>query len=456
MNRRAPLLALALLLLGGHGAGDAAKPAGPKEFAIRLPVTPAPGEKLQRIVLPASLLAAIARADRGDVRLFDRSGRALPLAVVTSPAAVGERREARLPAFPIMGTPGALRISGVTLDLDDLDRARVVRVEGAVDGEGRDVVPLGAFIDSRAIADPVEGIRLDAELPARQPIRFTVSIGDDLQHWRPLAERTIYREAGRAEALGSETIVLDRADLHGAYLRITWSAGSKLLGPVEIRAATLIARHGDGHDGRPAIATSPPTLTDDHHVGFALSHPIAIAALAIDPARDDLIVPVRVQARDNDEAPWIEIGAGTVRRGPGNRPIALSGGAFRQYRIAADPRSDGFSAAPALRLTLTPLDLVAQFGDSGPFTLAAGAAEAGNRYLDIGDLMPGWRAGAEQALPLASVAEPAAPLLVLAASKAAGIPLRTYALWGLLVGGTLLLAAMVYVLWRKSDPAEEE
>ena len=92
------------------------------------------------------------------------------------------------------------------------------------------------------------------------------------------------------------------------------------------------------------------------------------------------------------------------------------------------------------------------FDGRPPYTLAVGANHADNVYLPIDQLIPGYRLGAEDQLPLATIAPSPARRLTLAAEDDA-FSTRAAALWGLLLAGVALLAWMVWRLWR---PRKEE
>ncbi|RYD89471.1 MAG: DUF3999 family protein, partial [Sphingomonadales bacterium] len=88
-----------------------------------------------------------------------------------------------------------------------------------------------------------------------------------------------------------------------------------------------------------------------------------------------------------------------------------------------------------------------------PYMLAAGAADAEDRYLALDDLVPGAKAGAIAALPVATVgASSAAPTVALAYPDD-GVDRRKLMLWGLLLLGVAVLALMVWRLW-KPGPAQ--
>lgn len=439
----------AATLLAGCSERGTQDPVRPDAYAVRLPVVPALGGPLQRLSPPATALAALTAPDRSDLRIFDATGAALPLAATAPPGGAAELRTLTLAALPILGSgDDALKAAGAELVIEEFGGARVVRLtRAAKDGEA-DPVVLGVLLDTRAIADPVRSLTLDARWPAQQPVTFIVEASGDLRHWTALGGRVLYRKsADRAGAIGGEAIDLGGAAIRNRYLRVRWTGPSKLLGPVTVSGATITAAHRMGGE-RPAIETAPPRRADAHELRFGFDHALAPAGLRITPIRGEMLVPVRVLGRNAPDQDWTPLGAGIVR-GVGSEPIRLEGTAFSDYRVEADRRTAGFVAAPRIALLFEPMQLLVLFNGKPPYTLATGAAGAENRYLAPDELIPDYRPGAVAALPVATIRAPAAtPILALASGDEDQLNQRKALLWSLLMLGVTGLGLMVWKLWR--------
>lgn len=434
-------------LLAGCSAQDQGNPADPSGYAVRLAVTPAPGGSVQRIDLPAEALAALRSPNRADIRVFDVAGTPLSMAITGPAGGRAALDTIRLAAFPIVGPAGALAAEDAELRIEQRDGDRVVTVVQGPAGSAK-AVTLGALFDTRAIAAQAHSLRLDAVLPPQQPVNFSVEISDDLADWIPVGGKILYRrEAGQAGTLGPEAIPLDDITLKDRYLRVTWTSPQRLLAPVELRAALVgVSRRLDA-DERPAIATSPPRRIDAHDIRFALPRPAILAGVTITPTAGEMLVPVRLFGRNAPDQSWTHIGAGSLRAGS-DAPIDLAGAAFSDYRIEADRRTPGFTAVPKLELLFEPARLAVLFDGKPPYTLATGAAQAESRYLAIGELIPGYRLGAEDRLPVAVVGGSATPLLTLADADERLFSPRKALLWGLLLLGVAALGFMVWRLWK--------
>lgn len=431
------LAMLALLLLAP--AGVTATPAA-ADFAVRLPVTAAPGAGVQRLQIPASALAASRRADLADVRIFDSRGQALPMARLAMPDA-SVRSAVPLVALPILGRPGALRVTGLALTIDDHSGTRVARIDGTALPATTRV--LGNLFDTRGVKLPAAALRLDADVPVGQPVLLIFETSTDLKRWEPLTEAMAYRAAADAALAPIE---LGGADLEKRYLRLRWRADAPLIGPVTVRGATLFTRTAAMPDPPHRIAVTGFETRDAHELRLAVPFATPVAAIDIAPAGVGMLAPVTIYGRDNSEAAWTRLGAATVYRlleGGAIRQspaVSLAPGPTAQLRIVADTRTPGFAAPPALALLVAPQRLVFVASGAPPYALVVGNPGALAAWLPPASLLPDGRRA--QSLPLATVAGGAAPVAV-AATPEGRWPARRLWLWTILGLGTAALAAMV-------------
>ena len=445
------LRAAAVALAAGFAGFAVAAADAPPSFRVQVALRTTPGASVQRIAVPGRVLAAAQREDLGDVRVFDAKGQAMQIAIADPAATKGVGRKIPLRAYPILGSPGTLKVTGLSLKVDDDRTARIIGLDGVVD-EVRKTAVLGVLLDTRAIRIPAAGLLLEASLPISQPVKFQVEASPDLADWHPVAQKILYRAAPTDRPLASETIALDDADLAGRYLRVSWSAASPLLSPVEVRSATLLtAEHGDA--GRIVVEGVLPPLVDPHRIDFELPFGARLVALRIVPAAGTMVVPIRLFGRDDREQPWTLLGSGSVYRlnsdgsERSNGAIELGERTFRQIRIEADARSPGFSTAPGIELQFTPRMIVALLSGTPPFVLAAGSATAQPAYLALRDLVP---VGRVDHLPAAVAQDGPAAALILPPPDS-GTPQRTMLLWGALLLGTLALGGIVWALYRSMN-----
>ena len=476
LNLPLVLAAAALSLCAGvaQAAADANSPAA---SAIRVPVTLAADAPLQRVVLPAEVLVRLQSPGYADVRLFNGAGQPVPMALAGVAAASAPEELVTLPAYPILGaaSTGTAGLEGLSLRIEERQGQRVVQIDTAATtttaGPATPQAVRGALLDARNVQLPVARMALDVDLPAGQPVTFRVQASKDLKHWQPLAETVLYRADAAAAPtapgrLGNEQIDLQRADLKGHYLRVTWGDAA-----VTLRGATLATSRSTGPRERVSASMATPALANPRELVFALPFATPVAALAITPPGSNVLIPVRVLGRNHREQPWSPLASAVVyKMATGGKeqasgPVELGGISVREIKIEADPKTPGFGAAPALALQFEPAQLVFLASGQGPFTLAAGlpgATAAASAFLPLASLVPGYQPAQENQLPvaLADVAraditggQPADGAQVPAAAASGGISTRSAVLWGVLLAGVAALGLMAWLLLRQTKQA---
>ena len=475
LNLPLVLAAAALSLCAGvaQAAADASSPAA---YAIRVPVTLAADAPLQRVMLPAEVLVRLQSPGYADVRLFNGAGQPVPMALAGVAAASAPEESVTLPAYPVLGaaSTGAAGLEGLSLRIEERQGQRVVQIDTAATAGTTPQAVRGALLDARNVQLPVARMALDVDLPAGQPVTFRVQASKDLKHWQPLAETVLYRADAAAAPtapgrLGNEQIDLQRADLKGHYLRVTWGDAA-----VTLRGATLATSSKTGPRERVSASMAAPALANPRELVLALPFATPVAALAITPPGSNVLIPVRVLGRNHREQPWSPLASAVVyKMATGGKeqasgPVELGSISVREIKIEADPKTPGFAAAPALALQFEPAQLVFLASGQGPFTLAAGlpgATAAASAFLPLASLVPGYQPAQENQLPvaLADVAraditggKPADGAQVPAAAASGGISTRSAVLWGVLLAGVAALGLMAWLLLRQTKQADHQ
>jgi hypothetical protein len=445
LGRRVALaLAFAACLIGAAPATDD----NPSTYAVRVPVTADRTWPVQRLAIPAQVLAAARTADLSDLRVFDAAGKPVPIARI-APAQKPLHR-ASLPVLPILGSVNALNVKGVTLRLDEEGRVGVAQVVGTPAGSTTAKV-LGVLLDARRIHGAARNVIINAGIPEAQPVTFSVEAGVDLKEWRAVGEMVSYRPTASDDG-NDISLPLGDATLNGEYLRITWHGASRLLSPVTIRRATLVTRAETTATGSSIEATAPPP-TDAHISEFALPFAAPASTIRIVPRGGEVIVPIRILGRDSREQPWALLGEGTAARqgtGQAKGGILLGNRAYRMLRIEADPHSAGFSAAPAITFDFARREIVFLAVGKPPYTLAAGRAATTAAYLPLASIMTQATDGRLGIATIAAAARDSVMQLEPIGKSGA----RQALLWGLLIGATAVLGSMAWLLWRRDNTAK--
>src|SRR6202158_4241036 len=108
-------LVVAVAVVSAAAASAAEKP---KDFAFGIPLTVEADSAFYRTALPAAFYAGSARADQGDLRVFNGDDAVVPYARLDAPAATRERKTATvLPMFPLRVDEQSGDLSGLSLSV---------------------------------------------------------------------------------------------------------------------------------------------------------------------------------------------------------------------------------------------------------------------------------------------------------------------------------------------------
>ncbi|MCW8084289.1 DUF3999 family protein [Sabulicella glaciei] len=427
------LFALLLLVVAVPGLADT-----PADFALRLRVLPAPEASVQRLELPAAVLASSLSPKLADLRLFDANGRLLPMELVE---ADGTAQQNALRPMPVLGTADALRTAGVSLRVGADGSVRVLSGQRDLDAAGS--MLLAILLDTRQVSGTTTSLLLDAEVPASQPVTFTVEASNDLMAWRRLGQ-TVAFEPGASPA--TVQVPLRASEVRGEWLRVTWSATPRLLAPVTVRGATLTTRRP------PADALVEASIAGTPSEGawqFGLPIATPVRSMGLMTAQAEVIVPYRLLGRAAPEQAWMLLGTSVARpQGSGEvSRIALHRTDLKEFRVESEGTGVGFAAAPRLQLGLAPHTVAFAAAGPAPYTLAVGRARSSAAFLPPGALH------ADQGPTYASLDVPSDWRLSVASDDGRAALRRRMLLWVALAAGTATLGVVAWLLWRRSAEA---
>lgn len=462
---RVALTALTAANLWCGGPAHAAVPDAAPAYAAHWPLTVPAGASVLRLPLPAEVLTRLQTPDLRDLRVFNAAGQAVPMALDRSdPRADGPPLPPiTLPVLPILADAATASTRGdLAQRIEEGPGGRVVKVDShaaaAASAAVSGAVLTGVLVDTRAQAARLRAVELDAQWPAARPFAFDAHTSSDLQHWTSLGRVMAFRGADGG-VLAPATVHLNGESLKDRYLRLTWdpseSPNAVQIGGVRLQpmGVALPPARVAVDLAVPAVAGNPKLLE------WRLPFATPVAALGIRAEGATTLVPVRVLARQQREAPWTSLGQVVVfnltqgGQTQHNAPLELGQAAWREWRVEADPTSPGFATPPRVTAWLAPAQLVFVASGAGPFTLAAGRADAPAVALPLPSLMPGHQPGDQAELPqasLVSAAPGAASALPTTAPGATRDP-RRWLLWGVLIGGVLLLGGMAWALVRQMN-----
>jgi len=444
MIRHALTALAAVALLGACAKEAPGDPAKPASYAASFAVTPAAGAPEQRIAVPVQALLALRNSNNSDLRLFDSTGRSLPIALLW-PANATTGAET-VPAYVVLGQapPSA---AGVALTIGADKVARVVPLAGAAGPER----PVAALLDTRGVADPVSALSLDIDFPEKKLVQLTIAVSANLASWDVLREYTVFRAQG-SDVAAPARIPLGDVALKDRYLRVTWGDTEG----VAIRAARVLTR---GAQALPpmVVAAKGASLVNPHELQLALPSGEAPMALRLQLAGGEGLVLLSYATRFGTEDPWQPSGTATLR-GKAAAQLPLSDAFGPQslggtdVRILADKRTPGFVAPPKVELLYAPVELVARFSGKPPYRLAAGLENAEGVFLAVEDIAG---RGDPAKLLLAAIEAGPVATVEIAPKQTGLLDGRKAALWLSLLAGVGILIFAVLRLLRKAPQASE-
>jgi hypothetical protein len=450
-------LVLALITLAAASCDQpSVDPSKPEAYALQIPLEPAPGERLQRVTLPAQALATLRRDDFGDIRLFDSRGKVVPIAFLNDEARASQRT-LKVPVYPVVGPASALGSSALSIRIEDGSAAHVVTVDSGPPPVNGATPPAAVLLDTRGLRESANAIVLDADIPADKPVTVTLVTSANLKDWAPLAQKVLFRPGKGSALLGGATVALPGVDLRDLYVGISWGPAAG----VAVKGASVVTS-SVAPPARVAVATSAVSLVDAHELRFDLPDMARLAAIRLTSLGSDGVIPVKLFGRSPAADTWVLLSATTLRPGDGANVLEFAGPPLASYRLQADSRTAGFSAPPRLELLFEPVQLLAALSGTPPYRLAVGQEAAPPAYLTLAEIAPHGTPPKLASLPQARLAPPTgpAPVIALQASRpGGGLEPRKLVLWAALLMGTSVLAFAAIRLLRATAttaPIESE
>jgi hypothetical protein len=373
------------------------------DHAAVAPLTPASSaDGLQRVHLPFEVLQR-SRAGLADLRVFNAAGESLPIARFVAPSQPAGRRAA-LPFFawpqPARGgDAGALQVQ--------VDAAgAVVRIGGRPVERKAGPAKLWLLdLSGRKANETLAALRFDWRAAANgQTAKAWVDGSDDLQSWHSVGHGTLLALASALP--GAPPIAHKQLPLQGRwkYLRLRldeplplsaieaeWTAAST---PVFDRARLRFD----------ADSAAEPAWQ------LELQAALHLRRLRVELPQPNSVVMLQLEQRTNADAAWQPIGTHTVYRlvrggeEITSPPIEIAAAPARHWRLTLPRRSPRLAAAALdAELAWPREELVFAARAPQPFTLAVGREGATDVALPLATLLPGYKSGDEQKLPLASL-----------------------------------------------------
>jgi hypothetical protein len=449
------LIPSALLLAAGQAA---AKAPSLQDFAWRQPIIIDGDRPIQELALPDTVYASALNDNLGDLRVFNNSGGVVPHAIC--PAATPVAAEPRLETLkPFALQSGVTAVTGESgrIELRTADGTQLTVTEhGNAVSDASEVI--GYVIDLRALEQPVRAVRLNWQ-SSNQASEATVSLktSEDLSQWMTLMPNATLLKAQS----GEQTLQRSRIPLpEREYGFLRFDAGGS--GPLP-RIESVVVEMATEPDPVPVSWIEATTQAPDKAekaVAFwfdsARVAPVHSADLRLPAA--NMALHVQLQSRDAPEHGWRTRWSGEV--------FALSSDNYNrgQTVIGFEPTTDRFwrveilrgsetlsGLSPSLLLGYRPARLRFLAQGDGPYQLAYGSARVERLTPACDSLLSSLPAQERESMTGQAQPDPDQRQGNANALKPLPkpTPVRQMVLWGVLIAGALLVAAMALSLLKK-------
>ncbi len=444
-----------VLLYAGCALAELPEEPEKDAFAWGITLQPDVSSPFYQLDLPLAVYQGVARADLGDLRMFNGKGHRLPhdLTLPSRHLSAQERIEP-VTLFPLYGTRAAdlqllsLRISrqgpegAMTLEQRQFQRTRDEVLRGYLlqlwQGEQRPAIQ-----------------RLKLQWPEQSQgfiQRLKLEQSDDLAQWRPLTVNAVIADlsfAGERLIRGELPLAANTA----RFVRLTPQDEAM----VELKAIQAVV--AEKPPERPQATTRIGSVHPGMQAGeylFQLPGRLPVVEINLIPAEPNTITRATLYSRATEETPWVRRASGTLYR------LSVEETPLQQTALSLDRISDLYwklvvdeaggglgEQLPTVQVSWIPHRLRFAARGEGPFMLAYGSALAGPN--PPGPLLSDFSRSEQQRLVSERITagqpfELAGPAALTARRV---YDWKQWSLWGVLTLSTLLLGWMAWTTLRQ-------
>lgn len=458
------LLIIIVFITLSSGISAAERPA---DFAYGTVLEADGSEALYEVILPAALYRGVARADLGDVRVFNSAGEIVPYALRPRRTASADApAPLTLTLFPLKAQAGAT-IDGVSISVQrSAGGATSINVNSS-GGSGGEKHTVGYLVELGSQERALRHIEFDWQAPADGFAgKLRIDASDDLTSWRTLvAAAPLVSLEVAGQKLERKGVELPRQKVK--YLRLSWLPQEASATPPELvsargePASQFLEAQREWEKVAAGKGEKPGEFVYDLH-----GH-LPVDRVRLNLPEPNTVVQVELLARNRADQPWRYVARGVayrLRQSGGeivSPELALATTTDRYWLLRIDQRGGGAgSSAPELEAGWVPQRLVFAARGKPPFQLAYGNREAKPASLAVSTLIPGYKEdsdaafrsaipGAQQTVNVKSAQALAQQELGGEARREEAADWKRWSLWAALILGVLILGAMAWRLTRQ-------
>ncbi len=435
----------------------------PGDFRFRIPLATQNAEGLHRVEVPLATYQGAARADLGDLRVFNGRGEKVPFAFAgDSKRESQQRATVTLPFFPLYQQdrePSSVQSANIDLQIRQRPDGTLISLRSGGVKTQSQRLPYAYLVDASRNKETLRALQFDWQGRAGQITRLHIESSDDLKSWQTLVSSAPLLNL----EFGGERLVQNRIEFAAAkprYLRLTWDRES-----FELRALQAEIPDAEVQPTFGSLKIDAKTGDKAGDYVFDLGARVPVERLHLALPQPNTLAPAQVFSRGDAKSEWRWAGTSTFYRLTRDGvevvspPLSFAPRSDRFWLVRIEQKGGGLgSGMPQLEVNWMPRQIVFVARGEGPYALAYGKSDAQPASFAVSNLIPGYKPYAEFALPLASAGTPSA-------DAADGNPsLRDWLretdwkrilLWAVLLGGVALLAWMAWRLTRQMNAAPD-
>lgn len=454
---------LAALCCWATLAPSPASAENPSDFRHAIPLVTQNAEGLHRVAVPLAVYQGAARADLGDLRVFNGRGEKVPFAFAgESRREIEKRAPVALPFFPLYQQGAQFApapVANIDLQIRQQADGTLISLRSKRGKEVAQQKIQAYLVDASRHQEALRALRLDWEGRAGQIAKLRVEASDDLKSWQTLVAGAPLLNL----EFGGERLVQKRVEFAPTktkYLRLTWDRDAFELNSLQAEIPEA--------EVQPVYGVLKVDATAAERVGdyvFDLGARPPVERLQLTLPQSNTVVSARIFSRGDARAEWRLVTTAAFYRltrdgvEVASPPVSFAPRSDRHWMIRVDQKGGGLgSGVPQLEAGWAPRQIVFVARGEGPYSLAYGKPGAEPASFAVSNLLPGYKPYAEFALPLAQSGTPLAGGGEGGAMSIAWVretDWKRVTLWSILLMGVALLAWMAWRLTRQMNAAPD-
>jgi hypothetical protein len=410
------------------------------------------------LTLPADVYHGLTRADRGDLRVFNSRGVAVPHHIQRAEQLTKQAQaDVSVPIFPLYGdTAPSTTTDGHQVHIVTNDKGAIIDINYGKIGVENPRTISAYLLDCSQLTQVPNALLVTWQESEGDFVTSVVVEGsDDLNHWSPLVARSTLSNLHYAE----HTLIQRRIDLplrKQKYLRLSWS-GDKPLMLTSVLAQFPATYQAQDRQWSSFAVTS---VDDKNNIYYFDTHSVLpVDRVNIELPHANTLLQVSVESAASQQGPWYPRYRGLLYdlQFQGKQlktpDQILSVTTHRYWRMQILSQEGQLDGKPQLRLGWIPEQLYFIAQGEAPFTLAYGSARVGPVQTPLAQLLNLEKIQQQQQLIKAAQLGSRIELGNKDKLKPARPPTdwKQIVLWLVLLGGVAALAYMALRLYKQMD-----